>query len=490
MNMQDVLNGIDYEILKNNDDYDVAGISYDSRKVSSNHAFVCITGFKTDGHKYINQAIANGAKHIIVERDIEINDAISIYKVKNSRQALSKMASNFFEHPSKDIYTFGITGTNGKTSTTYMIHEILKQQSKPCGLIGTIAYQIGSQIYESVNTTPESFELQKLFYEMKKQHIAFCSMEVSSHSLALDRVADIDFDIGVFTNLTQDHLDFHHTFEAYYEAKKSLFFKTKKMNIVNVDDEYGLRLVKELKSIKTPLMTYGIENNANLQCINLKMMQTHTSFDVVYNGELKGNIVLKVLGRFSVYNALASIGAAMAAGITFKAIQQGFNSLEGISGRFEIVPNEMGMTIIVDYAHTPDALEKLLASVKEIPHRKLICVFGAPGERDQTKRPIMGEIVGNNVDYSYITCDNPKTESLEVIMNHIEEGMKKTNCPYEKIEDRHEAIKKAIEAYEPEDIIILAGKGHETYQDIGTEKIPFNDKETALEIIHQIKRDR
>ena len=485
MNIKEALKGIEYKKLQGTGEEEIENISYDSRKVSNNHVFVCITGYETDGHKYIDSAIENGATVIIVEKDVKVSGNIAVFKVTDARKTLSKMASNFFGNPSEAIFTFGVTGTNGKTTTTYMINEILKHLEKNCGVIGTISYNIGDKKYDSVNTTPESYELQKMFAEMKTNNIENCSMEVSSHSLALNRVADIAFDIGLYTNLTQDHLDFHNTLDEYYEAKKSLFFMTKKHNVVNIDDEYGRKLVEDIKDLEVPYTTYGIHNKADVKAVNIELHHKYTRFEVYYKDKLMGSVNLNILGIFSVYNALATIAATLAYGASFEKIKEGLEGLQGVPGRFEIVRNTKGHTVIVDYAHTPDALLKVLEAAKEFKENKIICVFGCGGERDKTKRPIMGKIAGENADYCIITSDNPRHEDPVSILIETEAGIKETNCKYEIIEDRYEAIKRAIEIYEENDIIVLAGKGHEDYQVIGDEKIHFDDREVASELIEK-----
>ncbi len=491
MKIEELLQDVEIIRVSGESACDIKGIAYDSRNVNKGDLFVCISGYKTDGHKYADDALKNGASAFIVENEIhkEIYAKAMVIQVADSRKALSGISANFFGHPSRNLNIFGVTGTNGKTTITFLIRQILETAHISCGLIGTISYKIGNNEYHSSNTTPESFELQKMFNHMKRDNIEACVMEVSSHSLSLGRVEDIDFDYGIFTNLTPDHLDFHHDFDHYYLSKKSLFYKTGKANIINIDDEYGKKMACELKKEKDliiPCLTYGVQNAADYKAENINISEKASSFELLFKGKPLGALSLPIPGLFSVYNALAAAGVCLAAGIGFEDIEAGLKSIKGVPGRFQVVENKKEIPVIVDYAHTPDALEKVLITANGFKKGRLICVFGCGGDRDRTKRPLMGKAAGKLADYCIITSDNPRTEDPKQILKDTEAGVISTDCPYEIVEDRFEAIKRAVEIYHKNDIIIIAGKGHETYQIIGNRTIHFDDREAVLNIIESM----
>lgn len=490
MKLKEILKGVDTAEPIEFEDIDIKGIAYDSRKAENGGIFVCISGYKADGHDFARSAVSNGASVIIAEKDIDLQDLnVPVVKVKDSRKALSKISANFFGNPTKDFKIFGVTGTNGKTTITYMIKSVLEAFGKECGILGTIAYKFGNTEYESVNTTPESYELQKMFSEMKDAKIEYCVMEVSSHSLSLSRADDINFDYGIFTNLTPDHLDFHENFEDYYNAKKKLFCMTNKNNIINIDDEYGQRLAGDLKEDGRSHMTYSIKNRAaDIFAEVLEETDRYSLIEVSRNNTSIGKVTIQIPGEFSVYNALATIAACLAAEIPFEIIRMGIENLKGVPGRFEVVENTKNVLAIVDYAHTPDALEKVLKTAHGFKKGRLICVFGCGGDRDRTKRPLMGKVAGELCDYCIITSDNPRTEDPVQILSDTEAGIYDTGCNYELIIDRYDAIKKAVSIYKKGDIIIIAGKGHEDYQIIGNEKKYFDDRKAAKEIIENCKK--
>ncbi|QXM05809.1 UDP-N-acetylmuramoyl-L-alanyl-D-glutamate--2,6-diaminopimelate ligase [Crassaminicella indica] len=463
---------------------DVEGIAYDSRKVKKNYIFVCMVGMKTDGHKYIDQAIKGGAKVLIVQKDVAAIKGVTIIKVENSRKALSVISSNFYKNPTENMDIIGVTGTNGKTTITYLIRNILEKNGIHTGLIGTIAHKILDKEYKANNTTPESLELQKLFKEMKDLKVNTCAMEVSSHSLALDRVAGINFKIGVFTNLTRDHLDFHENIENYKNAKAKLFYQTTLANIINIDDPYGDEIAKEINVLDTKLITYGIKRKADIYAEDIRISPKGAEFTLI-TPTFKGSISIATPGMFSVYNALAAISVCYALGLSYEQIKNGIESVKGVPGRFEAVQDTKNHTIIVDYSHTPDALENALNTIKEFAERRIITVFGCGGDRDKTKRPMMGEIAGKLSDFCIITSDNPRSENPINIIKDIEVGIKKTYCKYKMIVDRKEAIKEAIKNCGEKDIILIAGKGHETYQIIGEKTIDFDDRKIAQEILRE-----
>lgn len=488
MNLKKILEGNEIKKIHGNISIEITGIAYDSRKVEKGNVFVCIEGYKTDGHEYINDALKRGASALIVEKPIELlSIQTTIIQVENSRKVLSKLSSNYYNSPSTKLNVIGVTGTNGKTTITYMVENILKATGEPCAVLGTISYKIGENEYTSNNTTPESYELQKMFQQMINENIKNCVMEVSSHSLSLNRVEDIEFDYGIFTNLTPDHLDFHSGFNDYFNSKKKMFYKTKKANIVNIDDEYGKRLVEEIRGLNVETYTYGIDEEADFRAINIKITDRSSDFDIFYKDKCLGHLSIRIPGKFSVYNSLASVVACFLSGVPFEKIKVGLENIKGVPGRFELVENDKDYLVIVDYAHTPDALEKVLNTANTFKKGKLISVFGCGGDRDRTKRVLMGETAGKQSDYCIITSDNPRNENPMQIIEDIKKGIVDTLCEYEIIEDRYEAIKRAIEIYKKNDTILLAGKGHETYQIIGNKTNHFDDREVAREIIKDMK---
>jgi UDP-N-acetylmuramoyl-L-alanyl-D-glutamate--2,6-diaminopimelate ligase len=397
--------------------------------------------------------------------------------VENCRHALAVIADNFYKHPSGKLNLIGVTGTNGKTTTTYLIKSILEQVGHKTGVIGTIGNCIGDKEFHAERTTPESLEIQQLFADMYNEGVKDVMMEVSSHSLDLHRVDGCDFDIGLFTNLTEDHLDYHKTMENYKKAKGILFGMCKN-SVINIDDAAGEYMVSVSNG---RVLTTGIDNkNAELRAENIQMSAGEVEFDAVYNGE-KHHIAYHVPGKFSVYNAIAAIGAAIVMNIHFEDIASGLESVKGVKGRFQPVKTQDGVTAIVDYSHTPDSLENMLKTAKEFVKGRIITVFGCGGDRDKMKRPIMGEIGGRLSDYCIITSDNPRSEVPEAIVDDVEVGMKKTNCPYEKMVDRRAAIYKAVNMAKPGDFVAVAGKGHEDYQIFADRTIHFDDAEVLLD---------
>lgn len=486
MNIKELFAGIkaEYDL---NENTDITGIAYDSRNVEKGNVFVCIKGFASDGHKYIKGAAERGAACALVQKGENYDDGIiPVIVCENTREALGKISANFFGKPADKLEIIGVTGTNGKTTTTYMLNSILEKSGKPCGLIGTISYKAGNAVKESTHTTPESYEIHKMFKEMTDCGDKACVMEVSSHALYMDRVDSIVFDYGIFTNLTEDHLDFHKDFEEYYQAKKKLFYKVWGAGLINIDDEYGERMYRELKEEGIRVYSYSVENpDADYFAEVTYKTDTHSVIKIYHDGNYTAGMRINIPGAFSVYNALAAFSAAYESGIDAGEITEGIESIKGVPGRFELVPNDKGVVVIVDYAHTPDALIKVLDTANEFKKARLICVFGCGGDRDRAKRPMMGRAAGERCEYCIVTSDNPRTEDPFAILDDIEAGISETECAYEMIEDRREAIKRAIDIYEPGDVIIVAGKGHEDYQIIGTEKIHFDDKEVIGEILSQ-----
>ena len=458
--------------LEEHDDIELTGIAYDSRSVLPGNVFVCIKGFETDGHKYAAAAVKNGAALIVAEDALDVS--VPVWYVENSRKEIAEMACKYYDNPSKKFKLIGVTGTNGKTTITYLIKSIVEEAGMLIGVIGTNQNIIGDKVLvtqSTTPTTPNALELQKLFAEMAESDADGVVMEVSSHALELERVHGCRFDVGVFTNLTRDHLDFHKTMENYLAAKAKLFDISAK-GVVNFDDEGGKKIAA---SASCDIIKVGLGDGCDLQAENIRITARGTDFDVVYKGE-KYPVHIVIPGRFSVYNAICAFGAALQLGIDIPTIVRGLEKATGVVGRVEVVPTDTDYTVIIDYAHTPDGLENIIRAVKDFAKGRVITLFGCGGDRDATKRPIMGEIAGRLSDYSIITSDNPRTEDPMAIINSIEEGMKKTDGRYTVIADRREAIGYALDHAEKDDVIILAGKGQETYQIIGKEKIDFDER--------------
>lgn len=473
MKLSTLLEKVDYNILQGNIDTDIRHIAYDSRKVEKGDIFVCITGFKTDGHKYAKQAIEKGASALLCEHQIEdIPDSIPVVQTKNARKALAEISANYFNFPSTKMNVIGVTGTNGKTSTTYLLKSILDEIGHKVGVIGTIENRIGDKVIHAERTTPESLELQSLLDEMVKENVDDVVMEVSSHSLDLHRVDGIHYQIGIFTNLTQDHLDYHKTMENYKIAK-SLLFQRCDASVINLDDSAGAYMAEKSKG---NVITFGIDQKADLQAEDIHVSADGVRFVLDYQ-EKRYPVVLHTPGRFSIYNALGTIGACLLMGIGMEHIVEGLSNNNGVSGRFQTVKSKRGLNAIVDYAHTPDGLENILNTAREFVKGKIITVFGCGGDRDRTKRPIMGEIAGRLSDFCVITSDNPRTEDPAAILLDVEQGVKKAGCDYTKMVDRREAICYAVEHAAEGDVIVIAGKGHENYQIFPDKTIHFDDVE-------------
>ncbi|WP_250227382.1 UDP-N-acetylmuramoyl-L-alanyl-D-glutamate--2,6-diaminopimelate ligase [Anaeropeptidivorans aminofermentans] len=481
MKLFDILKDVEYKLIQG-EDKEIRTIETDSRKASDNSLFICISGFHVDGHKFIQNAYDKGAVAFVIEKDLEeyIPDATYI-KVQNSREAWSFMAQSFYKNPSEKFRLIGITGTNGKTSSTYFLEAILKEYGRKTGIIGTIGVTAMGEpvdIKFDTSTTPDPMELQHIFSHMAEKGIDDVIMEVTSHALELHKVAGIHFDIGEFTNLTQDHLDLHGSMEAYKEAKGKLF-KACDISIINSDDAYSLYM-QECTAGK--IITYGIEKPADIKAYNVKYYNNGIKFDVSINGDAV-EFSIPIPGRFTVYNALGVITCSIAMDIPIDIIKRALENLHGVPGRIQSVPNDKGIGVYVDYSHTPDSLENIICAVREFTKGKVITIFGCGGDRDRTKRPIMGEISGKLSDFSIITSDNPRTEIPSQILDDIEPGVKKAEGNYIKIVDRKEAIFYGIKMAEKGDSVIIAGKGHENYQIFADKTIHFDDWEIANEAL-------
>ncbi len=483
MKLSEIFKNVDGVIINgDNLSQEIESITINSRKAGSNSLFVAIVGLNVDAHKFIGNVIESGCKAIVVEKDIEnVPSDVVIFKVENSRKALAKIASNFYENPSKGLNMIGVTGTNGKTSTTYFIESVLNYIKRKTAVIGTVEIRIDGKkrdIDFATSTTPDTIELNQMLKIMADEGCEDVIMEVSSHALELNKVDGIDFKVGVFTNLTQDHLDFHKTMENYCDAKAKLFNMCE-IGVINKDDSWAKRMI-EKASCK--VYTYGIDSECDFRAEKIEYLMDRVKFSVKIDGKYV-DFELGVAGRFSVYNALACISSMVAMGYDIEDIKNGIKNIKGVPGRIQNIPNNKGFNVIVDYAHTPDGLENIINAVREFTKGRVITVFGCGGDRDRTKRPIMGEIVARLGDIAIITSDNPRSEKPEDILKEIEVGVKPLNKEYKMVVDRKEAIKVAIEMAKENDSIIIAGKGHEDYQIIGDKTIHFDDAEVAREIL-------
>lgn len=473
MILKDILD-FDYEILQGSLDVDIKSITNNSNEVIANTLFVCITGFKVDGHSFIPMAISKGATAVLVEKPVEVPDDITVIKVEDTRKALALSACRFYDNPTHKMKMIGVTGTNGKTSTVFLIKYILEAFNQKTGIIGTIENRIGDIVLEASRTTPESIELQSLFSQMVEQNVDAAIMEVSSHALDLKRVEGCKIDIGIFTNLTLDHLDYHKTMENYRDAKLKLF-EMCEIGVINMDDPVG-KYMKENGSCKR-YITFGCKDPSyDLYAYDIHNSINGTSFKLSI--DLKEYVFeLKTPGMFSVYNALGVIGATLALSVPIEIIQKTLKEKSFVRGRFQTLKSPKGYYAVVDYAHTPDGLLNVLDTIQEFAQRRVITVFGCGGDRDKSKRPKMGEFAGQKSDYVIITSDNPRTEDPAQIIDDVEKGIIPTGCGYSKVVDRGEAIKEALKMAEKDDVVLIAGKGHEDYQIIGSETIHFDDVE-------------
>lgn len=479
MKLLELLDGVKYKLVKGDLDKEIVKIQYDSRKVNSNDIFVCLSGFEVDGHEFANRAIEAGASVLICEKDLDFNnisDEVTVIRVGEGRKALAILSANYYGHPTKNLKLIGVTGTNGKTTSVYILKSILEKAGEKVGLIGTIANYIGDEKIKSERTTPESLELQKLFKEMVDKGCTYCVMEVSSHSLELDRVYGCSFEIGIFTNLTRDHLDFHGTFDNYYNAKFKLFERSK-TSVVNIDDNYGYRVINDLNKLSKKIVTYSIKDSSDFKAYDINLEEKDIIFKV---NETEYKSVLP--GQYNVYNALGVISAVKTLGIGEESIKSGLLDVT-VPGRCERIGNKYDVPyeIIIDFAHTPDGLKNILETLRVSTKNRLIAVYGSGGDRDKVKRAELGRVGSEIADVVIITTDNPRNEDPMDIIKEIVVGIKKTN--YLAIENRVEAIRLALEMAEPGDTVVMAGKGHETYQINNDGVIHFDEREVVDDIL-------
>ena len=459
------------------EDVEVNELRYNSRKVEKGDVFCCVVGTFADGHKYAAQAVEAGAAALVVERQLDLD--VPQVLVENTRIAMAEMAAAYYGNPADEMVMVGITGTNGKTSTSYMLKSIAERMGKKVGLIGTIRNMIGDIIIDTERTTPESVDLQRILRQMKDEKVDVVIMEVSSHSLDQKRVHGITYDVGCFTNLTQDHLDYHKTFENYFAAKKLMFAQCEKA-VINLDDSYAADMVA---GVDIPVLTVGVREQADVTASEIDITTRGVQFDFNYRN-VTSRFNVPIPGLFSVFNAMSAAGIALTLGWTLDSIKYGLEHMVSVSGRLEPLPTGKNeFTVLLDYAHTPDALENLLKTVRGFATGRVVTLFGCGGDRDHAKRPIMGEIAGRFSDFAIVTSDNPRSEDPMEIIASVEDGVKKSGCEYVVIENRREAIEYALKNANKNDVIILAGKGHENYQEINGGKQPFDEKEIVAEIL-------
>lgn len=491
MQLNKILNGIENYKSKGDIEIDILSVEDNSKNVKPGGLFVAIQGYDFDGHDFVSEAISNGAIAVVLDmradlKKIKMPENITVVIVEDTRIALAVCACNFYGNPSKKFKLIGVTGTKGKTTTTYMIKSILEKSGKKVGLIGTIENFIGDKsLGESSRTTPGSIELQRMFHQMAEEKCDVVVMEVSSQSLKLNRVLGSYFDIGVFTNFSGDHISEkeHPDMEDYFKSKEKLFAMCPK-GFVNADDFKTWILEKD--SPKCEFKSYGIDNSCDLLAKDVTITNISVDYKVKI-GTKNERIKVNIPGRFSVYNSLAAISVAEEFGVSTEDIKEALLNIT-VPGRSELVVSSDDYPIMIDYAHTVDSLSNILKAVKTYTRGKVICVFGCGGDRDREKRPLMGEVAGKIADYSIVTTDNPRTEKPEDIIKEIEAGISKTKGKYEVVVDRKEAIKKAIKMMNKKDIVVICGKGHEKYQEINKEKIPFDEREIIKEILEEIKR--
>lgn len=482
MKLIEILQDITVKELHADTEMKINDVHYDSRAVEAGGLFVAVRGFESDGHRYIPAAVEKGAVCVVCEERPHCD--IPYVLVENSRLALALCSRNFFGDPSSEMTVIGVTGTNGKTTTTYLMKHLLEScLDAKVGLIGTNGNMIGSEFIHTERTTPESYELQKLFAQMREGGCTHVVMEVSSHAIILDRVAGTSFKIGIFTNLTQDHLDFHKDMEDYASAKADLFTMCE-LGAFNIDDDWA-EFIMHASTCR--IFTFSEQQNeADLVAKDVRLTASGVRFCAL-SGDSLQRLKLGIPGMFSIYNALGVIACGLLLDIPLEKCTEALSTAKGVKGRVEVVPTDGDYTILIDYAHTPDALENVLKSMKKIAPGRVVAVFGCGGDRDRTKRPIMGRIAAENADFVIVTSDNPRTEEPEAIIADIVEGLKGTRTPNKVITSRIEAIEWAIDQHRTDDIIILAGKGHEDYQIIGKTKYHMDEREIVAEILNKRK---
>jgi UDP-N-acetylmuramoyl-L-alanyl-D-glutamate--2,6-diaminopimelate ligase len=487
--LSELLKGVEGAEVRGSADREISGVAYDSRKVREGSLFVAVRGQAVDGHGYIAQAIDAGAAAVIGER-VEPDSRATVVRVADSRRALADVAAAFYGHPARSLKLIGVTGTNGKTTFAFLMKHLCGRAMMPAGLIGTVRYEIGDRILPASRTTPESADLHEMLAGMRAAGCRAAVMEVSSHALALDRVRGLEFDVAAFTNLTQDHLDFHGTMEAYFAAKQRLFEglveggRRRGMAVVNSDDRYGQKLVALMP--RERVVTYGMGREADFRGADIRIDFSGTTFRLDARGR-SFLVRLPLIGRFNVYNALAALASASALGLNLREAIAALADAPPVPGRLEEVPMKRRFKVFVDYAHTPDALANVMRTVRELSPRRVIAVFGCGGNRDRAKRPLMGGVVDELADWAVVTSDNPRKEEPSAILAEIVAGMPSGN--HEVVEERQEAIARAIGMAGDRDIVVIAGKGHETYQEFADRTVPFDDVDVARRAAEDLARE-
>ena len=472
---------------RGNLDTDIVALSINSRDKVKHGLFFCISGTKFDAHDFAMQAAQNGCVALVVSHFID-DLAIPQVKADNVRSAMAYLADAFFGHPASKLRLIGVSGTKGKTTTSYLIKAIMEAAGYKVGLIGTTGNMIGNEHLKSNLTTPDPIDLHQCFRQMVDAGVQVVSMEVSAHAIDMHRLDGLTFEAACYTNLSQDHLDYFHTMENYFETKKSFFMHGQVLNAaLNADEETSARI---LDDIKVPYLTFGISANADLFARDIEISEDGVNFKIQLRGVEEMDVHMQMTGMFNVYNALAAASLAMIVGVDQESIREGLRSVHAVPGRIEMLDTGTPYKVIMDYSHSPDALENILTTVRMFTKKRLIVLFGCGGDRDHGKRPIMGEIGGRLADFSILTSDNPRTEDPDAILEAIEEGMKLTTGKYVLIENRREAIRYALKMGREGDVIILAGKGHETYQDVMGVKRPFDEKLVVNELLDEIRTQR
>ncbi|MDR1663620.1 MAG: UDP-N-acetylmuramoyl-L-alanyl-D-glutamate--2,6-diaminopimelate ligase [Clostridiales bacterium] len=485
MKIQELMRGTEYEIVQQGDADDITSVVIDSRKAKAGCLFVCIRGLNVDGHRFINDVNAAGAAAVLIDEKQEAYPpGLTVVKVSQTRVALCAVAANFYGNPGDRMRLVGITGTNGKTSTAYFLETILDTAGRKTGVIGTIGTRVGDEAVEipfDTSTTPDTLELMEILSRMRELGAEDVVMEVSSHALSLNKVDGLRFEAGILTNITQDHLDFHGTMENYREAKERLFTLCR-FGIVNADDESAAIVTRGKRCGFT---TYGLEKDCDLKAVHIEYLPEGSSFDIEIDGAAE-HFYLPAKGRFNIYNCLAAIGAALSLNVPVADIRRGVARIQVVPGRIQNIENNLkDIHVLVDYAHTPDGLVSVINAVREFTKGRVVTLFGCGGDKDKSKRPMMGRIAGELSDYCVLTSDNPRSEQPEDILKQIEKGITDTNCPYQVFVNRKDAIRAGVMLLEEGDSLIIAGKGHEDYQIIGGMTIHFDDVETAREILRE-----
>ncbi len=480
MHLGDLIQQLTVKTVQGSIDREITGIRYDSRRVVPGDLFVAVKGLVSDGHAFIEQAVEKGAVAVVGEQPGISHRATGIV-VPNSRAALAQLAATYYGFPSRKLRMLGVTGTNGKSTTTFLIRHLLERANQSTGLIGTVQYEVGERRLPATRTTPESLDLQELLSQCVEAGCRNVVMEVASQALSMGRVEEIEFDVGVFTNLTQDHLDFHGSMKNYFDAKATLFDRMRQNRakeakaVINIDDPYGQQLIARYGR-ELAIVTYGMGARAEFRAsdFNVEMNGTSYRLDTKERSYL---VRLPLIGRFNIYNSLAALAAAHAVGLDIRSAVLALAKAPQVPGRLEAVPAKRKFQVFVDYAHTDDALLNVVKTCRDLNPARVILVFGCGGDRDKAKRPLMGAVADQYADYSIITSDNPRKEEPEAIIREIESGFKRKN--YEKIVDRKEAIWRAISMAQARDIVLIAGKGHEKYQEFSDHTVPFDDVELA-----------